>query len=98
MARYTTEDQEFFFEMANKILDRFGLLNDVDSDSLFDVIEFYSDLLVNALDEFKQWKENCKKMNETGEIPPEMLSVLERVIKHIEKQEEPTTEALSQEC
>lgn len=61
MARYTTEDQEFFFEMANKILDRFGLLEDVKDEYLVDVIEFYSDLLCNAIDVFISWKEACRK-------------------------------------
>ena len=56
MAKYTREDQEFFFDAASKILDRFGLLSDVKGDYIVDVIEFYMDGIVNELDIFIDWK------------------------------------------
>lgn len=52
---YTQEDQEFFFEKANDILDRFGLLNNVPNDSVVDVILFFQDQIVNQLELFQSW-------------------------------------------
>jgi len=54
MYQYTTDDQEFFFKIANEVLDRFGLLNDMDEDMIFDVILHYSDIIVNTLDAYRQ--------------------------------------------
>jgi hypothetical protein len=54
---YTRDDQEFFFQKANEILDRFGLLNNIPSRYIVDVILRYSDSIVNDLDEFREWKE-----------------------------------------
>lgn len=54
MYQYTTDDQEFFFKIANEVLDRFGLLNDMDEDMIFDVILHYSDIIVNTLDVYRQ--------------------------------------------
>lgn len=55
--RYTTEDQEFFFDISTQILDRFKILDGIPERYLDDiVINFGSDIVV-LLERFRKIKE-----------------------------------------
>ena len=82
-----TEDQEFLFNKSHEILEHFGLLDDTD---FFDVIQFFTDLIVNSLDNFKSWKQTNK--------PQEINYILKQLNDYLKSQNKSTTITLSQEC
>jgi hypothetical protein len=55
---YTREDQEFFFNIADQILERFGVLSNVDNDYVCDCIIDYMDMIVNQLELFRRLNQN----------------------------------------
>jgi|694.fasta_scaffold28559_9 hypothetical protein len=55
---YTREDQEFFFNIADQILERFGVLSNVDNDCVCDCIIDYMDMIVNQLELFRRLNQN----------------------------------------
>ena len=72
---YTRDDQEFFFQKANEILDRFGLLSNIPSRCIVDVILRYSDSIVNDLDEFREWKEyHERRQSQKNQAEPTSLT------------------------
>ena len=89
MANYTIEDQEFLFNKSNEILEHFGLLDETD---FFDVIECFSDLIVNSLDKFKHWKrENNQLKQREIDYTPKMLSILKQLDDYLKSQNKTIT-------
>jgi len=62
--RFTTGDQQFFFNIANQILNRFNLLANVDEDIIDDYIINYSDLIVNQFIALFNYNENYNLQNQ----------------------------------
>lgn len=65
---YSSDDQDFFFNTANSILERFHHLDDIAEEYLFDVILWFSDELVNGLDNFVAWKKANSKPKTEGSV------------------------------
>ena len=55
--KYTSDDQEFFFEISTQILDRFKVLDGVPERYLDNIVLHFSDELVNILDDFRKIKQ-----------------------------------------
>lgn len=66
---YSSDDQDFFFNTANSILERFHHLDDIAEEYLFDVILWFSDELVNGLDNFVAWKKANSKPKTLSKDP-----------------------------
>lgn len=56
LTTYTTDDQEFFFDIATQILDRFRLLDGVPEKYLDDIVINFSTDILYLLEEFKKIK------------------------------------------
>ena len=55
--KYTSDDQEFFFEISTQILDRFKLLDCIPEKYLDNIVLHFSDEIVNILDDFRKIKQ-----------------------------------------